>query len=271
MIVRVWSLCLLLAACLRERARARARHDHVRDLGRAGRATEIPRRRQSAAQLPIRRSRRRVSRSQSPRPELRARVLGRSHEPQPPALGPTRSRGRASACSSRSHRRAQSASRKHACRRSAPCSRRSTSSITAPTTSSRATARTPSTWPSSTRAGPTITRSRLGTRCRCSARCGPAIPASAAKRSRPRSRAKCSPRIRATPARRTSSSTRSTTPSMHRSAWPQRAPTPTSPRPRRTRCTCRRTFSCSSGCGPTSSRRTSRRTTPPSRSTSGST
>ena len=216
MIVRAWFLCLLVGPCLRERARAR--HDHVRDLGRTGRAAEIPRRRQSAAQFPVRRSRGRVSRSQSPRPELRARLLGRGHEPQPPALGSTRSRGwPARARVARAD--ARRARRESTIAEGARPARGDRSPVLRPRRQARARPRVLrvfgqlyARWPDDHEISTWYALSLLGT-----VRPGDtgfrrqALAASIAGKvfaENPR-----------TPARRTSSSTRSTTPIMRRSAW----------------------------------------------------
>ena len=72
-------------------------------------------------------------------------------------------------------------------------------------------------WPRCMRSGRTITKSRRGTRCRCSAPCGRPTRASAARRSPRRSPRRCSRKTRSIRARRTSSFTRSTIPITRRS------------------------------------------------------
>src|SRR5438034_1536044 len=79
------------AAAVREPAR----HDQLSDVGEARRASAVPHGNQGAVQLRVRSGGRRLPRVAESRSRLRARVLGRGDELQPPALGGTGSGGRA--------------------------------------------------------------------------------------------------------------------------------------------------------------------------------
>ena len=204
------------------------------------------------------------------RRRFRARLLGRGDELQPSALGAARPRGRARACSSSSRRRRQSAPRKRVAE-GAGVPGGSGSPVLRARRQARARQGVLGGFGQHVRALARRPRGRDVLRA-VAARHGAARRrrASGGKRSRRRSRSKCSRRIRVIPARRISSFTRSTIPITRRSACLPRAPTRASHRRPRTRCTCRRTFSCSSACGPTSCARTSTRTPPRWRSTRGS-
>ena len=161
--------------------------------GAPRRAGGLPHRREGAAQLPVRRGRRRLPAGAESRPAVRPRLLGRGDEPQPSAVGaagPRQGQGRRSSGWRRPTRRG---SPRPSCPRRRRSSRRCRRCISAPATSSRATSPTRPPWRGCTNSGRTTTRSASSTRCRCSARCGRATRASAARRWPRRSPRRSSP------------------------------------------------------------------------------
>ena len=249
MIVRFWSVCLLLASGLAS--------VHAQELGTitfetSGAPAAQPKFLEGVKALhsfQFDEAAVAFREAKTRRPELCARLLGRSDEPQPPALGATGPQA-ANVCSNRSHRRARRA-REGAGRRSAPCSRRTKSSLRR---RRQARAR-PRVLPGTRRDLRALSRRSRNRDMYALSLLGTTRPGDTGFR-RQALAASIAGKVFAENPQHPGAAHFI----IHSFDDPDHAPLALpaarayakSRRPRRTRCTCRRTFSCSSGSGPTS-------------------
>ena len=186
--------------------------------GAAGGAGRVPDRREGAAQLPVRRSRGRVPGGAQGRSGLCDGLLGRGDEPQPSAVGAAgRREGQGGARPARSHAGGPAGQGEAA--QGEGVHRGAADAVLL--AGRQAGSRQRLLAGHGAHVQPVARRQRdwrPSTRCRCSARCGLATPASAVRRWPPRSPSRFSRRTRSIPAPRTSSSTPSTIPITRRSA-----------------------------------------------------